>query len=196
MAYIVMPLFFILTISLLSLYFGIWGSVLDAFSNERLRNDLLVASRLTEYEQARLPHQGEKSALIFFKQTEKLSERQKEVFRDILNETNKRLFLKFLLLLFFIGWGTIFISHKIAGPLYRFHHALETIEEGNFRFRIHLRKGDEAKPLAKRFNQTLEYLDHIFSRLKNIVRENEDNPDRLKARLKEELSRYKTSADH
>ena len=95
----------------------------------------------------------------------------------------------------FIAWGSIYISHKVAGPLYRFHTTLSKIETGDLRTRVRLRKGDEAKRLAARLNQTLEYLDRIFSHIKNIVRENENNPARLKTRLKEELGKVKTSGD-
>ena len=196
MAYIIIPLFSVSLISIISLYLGIWGGVLDAFSDEQIRNDLLIASRLTEYEQARTPqHQEPISTLSFFKQTEKLSQRQREVFKDVLDETNRKLIAKFLFLLFFIAWGSIYLSHKIAGPLYRFHSTLEQIGNGDVRVRIKLRKEDEAKILANKFNQTLEHLDFTFSRLKNIVRENESNPERLLARIKEELKKIRTSAD-
>ena len=198
MAYLVFPLTIVSAVTILSLYIGIWGSVLDAFSNEIIRNDLLIASRLTEYEQARMPVPAKEepaSALSFFRQTEKLSLRQREIFRDILNETNRQLIPKFLLLLFFIAWGSIYLSHKVAGPLYRFNITLSEIEKGDLRIRIHLRKFDEARYIAEHFNRTLENLDFTFSRLKNIIRENEANPERMTARLKEELAKIKTSAD-
>ncbi|MCM8775921.1 MAG: HAMP domain-containing protein [Candidatus Omnitrophica bacterium] len=196
MAYILIPLVTVSVIAIFSLYFGIWGGVLDAFSDEKIRNDLLIASRLTEYEQARLPYSEAKvSPLSFFRQTEKLSQRQREVFKNILNETNRKIFLNFIFLLFFIGWGSIYVSHKIAGPLYRFHATLESIEKGDFRIRIHLRSRDEAQFLAECFNRTLENLDFTFSRLKNIVTENESKSERLTVRLKEELSKFRTSAD-
>src|SRR3989338_8850193 len=163
MAYIIIPLFSVSLISIISLYLGICGGVLDAFSDEQIRNDLLIASRLTEYEQARTPqHQEPISTLSFFKQTEKLSQRQREVFKDILDETNRKLIAKFILLLFFIAWGSIYFSHKIAGPLYRFHATLEAIDKGDVSIRIRLRKADEAQLLAKRFNLTLENLDQKY----------------------------------
>lgn len=196
MTYLVFPLLIVSVISMISVYLGIWGGVLDAFSDERIRNDLLIASRLTEYEQARsLTEPPSMSALSFFKQTERLSQRQREVFKDILDETNRKLIAKFIFLLFFIAWGSIYFSHKIAGPLYRFHATLEAMEKGDVSLRIRLRKADEAQLLAKRFNLTLENLDQSFSRLKNIIRENESDPPRMTALLKEEIAKIKTSAD-
>lgn len=196
MAYIALTLVVVSCIIMISLYFGIWGGVLDAFTDERVRNDLLTASRLSEYEQARAPRSEQAlSTLSFFKQTEKLSNRQREIFRDILNKTNRSLSLKFSLLLAFIAWGSIYLSHKTAGPLYRFDATLTAIEKGDVRPRINLRAFDEAHFLAKHFNRTLESLDQLFSRLKIIIRENESNPERMTSRLKEELAKIKTSAD-
>ena len=195
MVYVTFPLLAICSITMLGLYFGVWGSVLDAFSDDRIRNDLLLASRLTEYEQARHPVPNEISTLSFFQQAKRLSQRQREIFKDILNETNRKLLPKFLLVLFFIGWGSIYISHKIAGPLYHFDRVLAEIDKGNLRIRVRLRQGDEARFLGERFSQTIEKLDQTFCRLKNIIRENENDPEHMTARLKEELSKIKTS-DH
>ena len=194
MAYITATLFIVSSIIIFSLYFGIWGGILDAFSNEQIRNDLLIATRLTEYETARIQTQAP-SALSFFRQAEKLGHRQQEIFKQILDETNKKLLPKFFLLLAMIAWGSIYLSHKIAGPLYRFQVSLEEIDRGNLRTRIHLRESDEAQFLGTRFNQTIENLDFTFSRIKNIISENESNPSRMSARLKEELAKIKTSAD-
>ncbi len=197
MAYITFTLLTISVIAIASLYIGIWGSVLDSFSDEKVRNDFLVASRLTQYEQARLPSaQAEPlSPLSLFKQSEKLSQRQREIFRDILNETNRKLLTKLLLLLIFIAWGSVYLSHKIAGPLYRFYATLEEMEKGNMTTRIHLRKYDEAQFLAIRFNQTLQHFDSFFAKLKGILREKRLSPGETTSQIQKELDSIKTSAD-
>lgn len=196
MAYVTLTLAGICVISLISLYIGIWGSILDAFSDARFREDLVTAARISQYEEARYPSASEPlTALSFFKQTQKLSERQREIFKEILDQTNRKIASKLFLLFMFIAWGSIFLSHKIAGPLYRFHATLKEIREGNLRIRIKLRKFDEAQNLSEDFNSALTYLDAHVCRLKNIVRENEDKHDRLVARLKEELAKIKTSVD-
>ncbi len=196
MAYITFTLSSVAVILMASLYFGIWSGILDAFSNDQIRNDLLIATRLTEYEVARVtPETPPPLALSFFKQTEKLSNRQREIFKSILDETNRKMVPKFILVIFLIGWGSIFLSHKIAGPLYRFHIGLKELDLGNMKARITLRKGDEAQFIADRFNQTAENLDFTFARIKNILAENESNTERMVMRLKEELSKIKTSAD-
>lgn len=195
MLYITATLMLVSTVVIASFYFGIWGSVLDAFSNTQIRDEMLVASRLTEYENARLAGQDNApSALSFFREADRLSSRQKEVFKKILDKTHRELLPKCILLFILIAWGSIYLSHKIAGPLYRFRISLQELEKGNMRVRIHLRDADEARFVETQFNNTAESLDSAFIKLKEVLK-NADTSDRLKAQLREELSKIKTSAD-
>lgn len=50
---------------------------------------------------------------------------------------------------------TIFFSHKLAGPLYRFEKAFHSLIDGNYGESITLRKGDEMKNLAGLFNDAI-----------------------------------------
>ncbi len=196
MAYITGALVTVSAVVIVSFYFGIWGGILDAFSDAQIRENLLIASRISQYEDARVSNRHTIPAnLSLFKQAERLSQRQQEVFKNILDETNKKLIPKFIGLVLLIAWGSIYLSHKIAGPLYRFQMSLEALEKGNMSVRIHLRESDEAQFLGSQFNETVESLDVVFSRIKHIVNENESNPERLKIRLREELSKITTSAD-
>ena len=189
---VIVPLFLINLVALASLYLGIWSKVLETFSNEQTLNDLVTASRMVEYEQARHPVATQNfSSLSFFKQTEKLGQRQREVFRGILDETNRSLLWKFSLLLFFLGWGTIFISHKIAGPLFRFSKAFNEVEKGDYRSRVFLRKLDEGHPVAREFNSAMEKTDHLLSAIKSLSQE-KDAPQAV-AKIKEKLSTVQTS---
>ncbi|HOW87294.1 MAG TPA: hypothetical protein PKV84_01385 [Candidatus Omnitrophota bacterium] len=191
---VVIPLFLINLAAIAGLYFGIWSKVLETFSDEQTLNDLITASRMVEYEQARHPGAAQDfSSLSFFKQTEKLGQRQREVFKGILDETNRSLLWKFGLLLVLISWGTIFISHKIAGPFLRFSRAFHEVEKGNYRTRIFLRKLDEGHPVAQEFNDAMEKTDHLLSDLKTLSRE-KDAPQAV-AKMQEKLSAVQTSAD-
>jgi methyl-accepting chemotaxis protein len=196
MAYMALTLLVVSIAVTVSLYFGIWSGVLDAFSDEQIRTDLLTASRIVEYEKARLTsHHDDNLPLSFFRQTEKMSAHQREVFKGILDQTNRKLMTRFLLLMILITWASIYLTHKIAGPLYRFHVGLSEIGQGNLTTRIRLRKGDEAQAVAKQFNRTTEYLDHFVCRLKNIIRENKADSKHMTDRLDEELAKVKTSVD-
>jgi hypothetical protein len=78
--------------------------------------------------------------------------------------TNRILYLheKFwpalLLSLFVIGCHSIFISHKIAGPLHRFNLTFKAIKEGIIPSPIRLRRGDYLYSEMENINQMLEGL--------------------------------------
>lgn len=190
MFYIIFTLLMVTSVAGFSLYFGIWGGIIEALSDQQIQNDLITAARLTQYEAARTP-EGEPTtdALSFFKQAEKLSLRQREIFSDILYDTNRKMIPKLLILFFFISWGTIFLSHKIAGPLYRLQRGFRDLAERKLQTRIHFRKGDEAQFLSDEFNHAVEAIDKAVVQVKEAASKNDS------ARLKEELSKIQTSAD-
>jgi len=200
MVTISLTLLVVSAVCLLNLYFGIWGGVLDAFSNVKIQNDMVTASRIQAYEDARrpallAPQDESVTFLPFFRQAERLSERQREVFKELLDETNRGLAGKLIFLFLLIAWSSIFLSHKIAGPLFRFQRIFEDVAQGNLTTRCHLRKFDEAKSVAHTLNQTLESLDAGITRLKSTVREGSADPGAALRRVKEELSKFKTSSD-
>lgn len=47
---------------------------------------------------------------------------------------------------------TLLVSHKIAGPMYRFEKDLEEIAKGDLQKRIHIRNGDQFTSVAKNLN--------------------------------------------
>lgn len=61
-----------------------------------------------------------------------------------------------IILLF--GALSIFITHKIAGPLYRLKKSISEITEGNLDVRVKLREGDDLKDLAEHVNVLAEEL--------------------------------------
>lgn len=66
----------------------------------------------------------------------------------------------------------LFISHKIAGPLFRFEKELKIISEGDLSRDIRLRKKDQITDIAKSLNQMTaslrEKLLHIQTDLENL----------------------------
>lgn len=50
---------------------------------------------------------------------------------------------------------TLFVSHKIAGPLYRFKQTFKDLASGNFGNQVRLRKGDQLVEVASEFNQMI-----------------------------------------
>jgi nitrogen fixation/metabolism regulation signal transduction histidine kinase len=51
---------------------------------------------------------------------------------------------------------TVFFSHKLAGPVYRFERACHSLLEGDYIQRIVLRRGDDLQNLADLFNRAIE----------------------------------------
>lgn len=73
---------------------------------------------------------------------------------------------------------TLFVSHKIAGPLYRFKKILETLSQGDFSSDFHIRHFDQLQELVNAFNSMtgkirdqLNSLKGNFSILKEKIRD-------------------------
>jgi len=69
---------------------------------------------------------------------------------------------------------TLFISHKIAGPMFRFEKELKEIGEGNLKKKVSLRKKDQAEELAYCINEMTaslrEKVIHIRTMLEHILK--------------------------
>jgi methyl-accepting chemotaxis protein len=50
---------------------------------------------------------------------------------------------------------TLIVSHKIAGPLFRFKQTFKDLASGNFSSQVRLRKGDQLVEVAGDFNQMI-----------------------------------------
>jgi methyl-accepting chemotaxis protein len=56
----------------------------------------------------------------------------------------------------------LFVSHKIAGPLFRFQKELTRIGEGDFTVRVHLRRKDQITDMAESLNLMVAGLNQKF----------------------------------
>ncbi len=191
--YVSATLIVVTGIAVLGLYFGIWGSVIESFSEAQIYNEIKTAARIQDYEHARepAPPDTKLSSLRLFKEIDLLSARQREIMDDILVRANQKLIWQGLLLIVLIGCGSIYLTHKIAGPLYHFRKSLQAVKNGDLSTRVYLRKHDEAAAVANSFNETMKELDDSISRLKKMVRES--SFAELKAKLESELSKFKTT---
>jgi len=57
---------------------------------------------------------------------------------------------------------TLFVSHKIAGPLYRLKKAMQELAEGNLSAQMKLRKLDQLQDIADAFNEMTRKLKEKF----------------------------------
>ena len=67
-----------------------------------------------------------------------------------------KLFIRSLLLIFAIAVLSIFISHRIAGPVYKFENTLKALVRGEKVREIGLRKRDEFYDLAMAINSLIK----------------------------------------
>ena len=79
----------------------------------------------------------------------------------LLKEVNTTMIYRILLLLPLMVLIAVFLSHRIAGPIYRIEKTLEEIGKGNFDIRIHLRKHDELKEIANAINKMVGNLNKL-----------------------------------
>lgn len=70
----------------------------------------------------------------------------------IINTVNLRILFSLLLITPMVTVIGIYLSHKIAGPIYRIEKFLGDMAAGNFASRIVLRKGDELMSVADKIN--------------------------------------------
>jgi len=99
----------------------------------------------------------------------------------------------------------IYLSHRIAGPIFRFEKTLEEVAEGDFTTRISLRKTDQLKKLQSTFNTALDKIDQKIKAIRtdldqveDLVSEPLNSKDSKKvaevlARIKKTLSFFKTT---
>jgi nitrate/nitrite-specific signal transduction histidine kinase len=80
-----------------------------------------------------------------------------------------------LLIIIQIVFMTIFFSHKLAGPVYRFEMVCHNIIKGVYTDIINLRKGDEMKNLATLLNEVIERTRIRFQDLKKSNTDEERN---------------------
>lgn len=74
----------------------------------------------------------------------------------------------------------IFMSHRIAGPMFRFEKALGEISKGDLTHRFKLRQGDQFEELEKRINELTNTLDINIGNLKSGASEITEQLLRLK----------------
>lgn len=73
----------------------------------------------------------------------------------------------------------LFVSHKIAGPVYRYELTLRRILKGDLRADVRTRQDDQLKPLVDSFNRLLGSLRRLFHSVRNLHLALEENIDRL-----------------
>ncbi len=61
---------------------------------------------------------------------------------------------------------SIYLTHRLAGPLFRIEQTAREMIRGNLALRIKLRKGDELHELAGLVNEALDVLEQAFREIR------------------------------
>lgn len=166
------------------LYFGIWTAVIPEFSEAKLGEKLEIASRMRDYEQARRGIREDKT-LSLFREAKLLSAHEQAAVTNILKAANLRLIPKLIIFVLAIAFASIFISHKIAGPIYRFEKQAKAVGEGDLTLKFKLRKGDELKELADVLEKMVGALRNKIKDALESVKELSDGLEKLSQRAGE-----------
>ncbi|MEW6557290.1 MAG: methyl-accepting chemotaxis protein [Elusimicrobiota bacterium] len=62
---------------------------------------------------------------------------------------------KLAVLLVIVAIISIFVSHKFAGPIFKFERSCDIIASGDLTYKVHLRSGDELVDLQNKFNNMI-----------------------------------------
>ena len=69
----------------------------------------------------------------------------------------------------------LLVSHKIAGPMFRFEKDIERIAGGDLKSHINLRKGDQFQEMVKTINTMIDSLNSKVSEIRQEVAEQAEN---------------------
>ncbi|MEZ7893174.1 MAG: HAMP domain-containing protein [Candidatus Wallbacteria bacterium] len=89
---------------------------------------------------------------------------------EVFHQGNEMLIYRMAVVMLMISGLSVFVSHKIAGPVYRLEESAKTIASGDFSKRIRLRSGDELQDLADAFNTMTESLDKVVGEDKRMLK--------------------------
>ena len=103
----------------------------------------------------------------------------------ILRRLSWQLAAAFLLLVPVIITASIYLSHKIAGPLVRVERAARDIAGGNLQIRVKLRKKDSLQELAQAINEIAESVEQMVGRNKCSIEEAVEILGSLKSELQQ-----------
>lgn len=166
------------------LYVGMWSSIIENFSDFKVSENLETAKRIAGYEGARF-NKGDFRLEKVFREAELLSAKERDTLHNALKAVNKSLAPKIAILVIIVFIGGILVSHRIAGPMYRFERSAEAIRNGDLSVNFNIRKTDEMKDAALTLEEMVESLRRDISDMKKLAEEGKT------AEISKILSKYK-----
>lgn len=87
----------------------------------------------------------------------------------IFDSVNTILLKWIVVFIFVIAILSIFVSHKIAGPVFRLEETTRLIASGDLTQQVHLRHGDELLDLQAAFNQMTDSIRNMVAKDREII---------------------------
>lgn len=169
----------------IGIYVGMWSSIIENFSEFKVSENLETAKRIAGYEDARYG-KGDFRLEKIFREAELLSAKEQDTLHNALKSVNRALLPKMIVFIVIVFIGGIFVSHRIAGPMYHFEKSARAIRNGNLSVNFNIRKTDEMKDAALSLEEMVESLRKDISEIKRLAKKGDT------ARINEILSKYKT----
>jgi len=162
---IVAMLLVVMLITGFGLYMGMWGSIIENFSHFKVSQNLENAKRITDYEAARYK-KGDWRLENIFREADLLSAQDKDTLKGALQSVNRSLMPKVLVLSILIFLAGIFLSHRIAGPMYRIERSAEAIRRGDLLTNFKIRRSDEMRKVAGALEEMIGSLRDDIKKIK------------------------------
>jgi len=103
---------------------------------------------------------------------------------------HQRLWIGFVIVAFLSAVQTIFASHHVVGPMYRFEKTVEELKKGNYSIRIRIRKRDEFKEMEGLLNGLAETLELKHNRANQLHSDVRTRLETISALLEAEGAEY------
>ncbi|MDP2929312.1 MAG: methyl-accepting chemotaxis protein [Candidatus Omnitrophota bacterium] len=175
----------VMLVSGIWIYVGMWSSIIENFSKFKVSENLETAKRIAGYEEARYG-KGDFRLEKIFREAELLSAQEQDTLHNALKSVNRALLPKMAILVVIIFISGIFISHRIAGPMYHFEKSARAIRDGDLSVSFNIRKTDEMKDASLSLDEMVEALRADMKEMK-VLAEKRDM-----TKISEILSKYKT----
>ena len=111
---------------------------------------------------------------------------EKDTLHNALKSVNRSLVPKVIILIAIIFLAGIFVSHRIAGPMYRFEKSAEAISKGDLSVNFNIRKSDEMHQTAVTLEEMVESFRKDIKDIKDLAREGDID------KINKILLKYKT----
>ena len=122
---------------------------------------------------------------------------------DRIVQFNTVLLVKVALYLGLMLMISLYVSHRFAGPIYRFEKSCQALSTGDLTHRVSLRTGDELMELQEEFNGMAAALQAMLQKDRNLAQRLVERVDEAAKRLpegadraREDLKALKVELDH